>query len=163
LLVTRTTGTPVPEVEPNNVASNANVIVTPSSQIGVRSGSLVSPGAPDADWYSVTVPSRSLLHISADGDPERDGIGTDLIIDLIARDGVTILLTANSSTSGSAANPPAEGFGYVVPTAGTYYVRVHGPAGVSGTYALMVAACGADVPTLGIAQSGSKIELSWPA
>ena len=163
LLVTRTTGTPVPEVEPNDVASNANVIVTPTSRIGVRSGSLLSPGAPDVDWYSVTVPGRSLLHISADGDPERDGIGTDLIVDLIAPDGATILLTANSSASGSAADPPAEGFGYVVPAAGTYYVRVRGPAGVSGTYALMVAACGTDVPTLGISQTGSNLELSWPA
>jgi hypothetical protein len=165
LLVTRTTGAPVPEVEPNNVASNANPIVTPASQIGVRSGSLVSPAGPDVDWYSVTLPSRSLLHISADGDPERDGIGTDLIVDLIAPDGTTILLTANSSTTGSAVNPPAEGFGYVVPAAGTYYVRVRAAAGAGGTYALMVAACGTDYPTLAISQpaSGSNLELSWPA
>ena len=144
------------------MVSNANPIVTPTSGIGVRSGS-IGPDLGDEDWYAVTVPSRSLLHISADGDPERDGIGTDLILDLFGTDGLTLLQSANSSKAGIPGDPPAEAFGYVVSKPGTYYVRVRGAAGVTGTYWLTVASCGAAVPTLRLAHAGNDFELSWPA
>jgi hypothetical protein len=50
-----------------------------------------------------------------------------------------------------------------ITTACTYYVRVHGPVGATGTYALMVAASGTGVPSLEISQAGTNLELSWPA
>src|SRR5262249_13592629 len=128
--------TPVPEVETNNTSDTANPIVAVGSAVGLRSGSIGTPG--DVDFYSVAAVGGSTLHISADADPERDGIGTDLRVDLLSTNGSTLLFSANSSTSGSVADPAAEAFCYVVPFTGTYFVRVqHATAGI-GTYHLMV-------------------------
>jgi hypothetical protein len=131
-----TTTTPTPETESNNTSATATPIVTVGSAVGVRSGSIGTPG--DVDFYSVAAVAGNTLHISADADPERDGIGTDLRVDLLGTNGSTVLFSANSSTVGSPADPAAEAFCYVVPTAGTYFVRVqHAGTGI-GTYHLMV-------------------------
>ena len=79
------------------------------------------------------------MNIAADGDPERDGTGVDLVVDLIAPDGSTVLFSADSAGAGGPGNPPGEGFCFVVPSSGIYYVRVTGYGGGMGNYDLMVA------------------------
>jgi len=49
-------------------------------------------------------------------------------------------LTANSSGGGQP-DAAAEGFGFIVASNGTYYVRVREASGQTGSYHLMVAAC----------------------
>jgi len=136
LLLTVTTSISA-ESEPNNTNTTANPIVTPAAPIGVRSGFLHTN---DVDYYSVTVSGRSLLHISADSDPERDGASDNILVDLIGPSGSTVYLTADSSTGGQP-DAAAEGFGFIVASSGTYYVRVREASGQTGSYHLMVAAC----------------------
>lgn len=124
---------PHPEEEPNNATDIANPI------LGRRTGAIDYPD--DVDYYKVIASAGQVLTIIADGDPERDGIGTDLVVSLIAPDFFTVLFSANSSANGSATNPPAEGFCYTVPASGTYYIGVaHFNQGGTGTYDLMVGA-----------------------
>ena len=75
------------------------------------------------------------------------------------------MFAANSSTTISAGNPwLAEGFDYIAPAAGTYFVRVRGATGVTGTYHLLVAACALPTPAVSIAAgSGTGLIVSWPA
>lgn len=136
LLLTVTTNLTA-ESEPNDAAATANPIVIPATPIGVRSGFLSTN---DVDYYSVTVSGRSLLHISADSDPERDGASHNILVDLIGPSGSTVYLTANSSGGGQP-DAAAEGFGFLVASSGRYYVRVREASGKTGTYHLMVAAC----------------------
>jgi len=143
LFVTVTTSS-TPESEPNNTAATANPLVTALSPIGVRAAGITPAG--DVDFYSVTVTAPATLFISADGDPERDGIGTDVVLDLIAPDGTTVLLHVDNTDNVGLPPPPAEGFCFNISTAGTYFVRVSGFTSsmitTTGTYALMVAALG---------------------
>jgi hypothetical protein len=149
------------ESEPNDTAPSATPIVRPAAPTGVRSGFL---GMKDMDYYAVTVSGRSLLHISADADPERDGSNPNLIVDLITRDGSTVLFSADSSLA-SQPDAPAEGFGFVVASNGTYYVRVWEATGQTGSYHLMVAACALpELPRLGLSTvRPSAFSVSWPA
>ena len=130
------------EVEPNNTSITANPIVTSGSPIGVRNSAIGVIG--DVDYYSVDAIAGSTLFISADGDPERNG-GTDVVVDLLQPNGSTIISIDNSDNVGFPA-PPAESFCYAVPVSGTYFVRVSGFTSATkmstGTYSLMVAACG---------------------
>jgi len=139
LYVTVTTGTTGADTEPNNSAATAQPLF--------GGGSAVSPGqlSPDGDedFYSIQVTSPGTYSLVADGDPERDGTGTDLVLDLFETDGTTLLLSIDSSITGSLANPAAEGAAYSLAAVGTYYVRVRNfSATGTGTYTLMVA--GAD-------------------
>jgi hypothetical protein len=147
LFVTVTTSSTA-ESEPNDTAATANTLVTPFSPIGVRTGAITPAG--DADFYSVTVNVPATFQISADADPLRDGVGTDLVLDFIAPDGTTVLFTADQSNPGTTP-PQAESFCFIV-NPGTYYVRVTGfsqsKLPVTGPYSIMVAACGvAAAPT----------------
>ena len=63
----------------------ANPIVTAGSPVGVRTAEINPLG--DVDYYSVVAGAGSSLYISADGDPERNVTGTDIVIDVIAPDG----------------------------------------------------------------------------
>lgn len=131
------------EVEPNNTSATANPIVTSGSPIGVRNASIGVVG--DADFYSVDAVAGSTLFISADGDPERNG-GTDIVVDLIQPNGSTVIISIDNSDNVGFPAPPAESFCYDVPVSGTYFVRVTGFTNANkmttGTYSLMVAACG---------------------
>jgi hypothetical protein len=131
------------EVEPNNTSATANPIVTSVSPIGVRNSAIGVVG--DADYYSVDAVAGSTLFISADGDPERNG-GTDIVVDLIQPDGTTVIISVDNSDNVGFPAPPAESFCYNVPVSGTYFVRVTGFTSATklttGTYSLMVAACG---------------------
>jgi Bacterial pre-peptidase C-terminal domain len=143
LLVVVTTSATA-EFEPNNTSITANPIVTSGSPIGVRN-SAISP-AGDVDYYSVDATAGSTLFISADGDPERDGVGTDVVVDLLQPDGSTVIISVDNSDNVGFPAPPAEAFCYAVPVSGTYFVRVSGFTSskitTTGTYSLMVAACG---------------------
>lgn len=131
------------EAEPNNTSGTANPIVTSGSPIGVRNASIGVVG--DADFYSVDAVAGSTLFISADGDPERNG-GTDIVVDLIQPNGSTVIISIDNSDNVGFPAPPAESFCYAVPVSGTYFVRVTGFTNANkmttGTYSLMVAACG---------------------
>jgi len=143
LLVTVTTGSTA-ETEPNNTSATANSIATSGAPIGVRTGNITTPT--DVDVYSVFAPAGSTLFISGDGDPERNGVGTDIVLDLLAPDGTTVLLSVDNSDNVGLPAPPAESFCFNITTTGTYFVRVRGFQSVkittTGTYALMVAVCG---------------------
>lgn len=130
LFVRVTTGGSTPEVEPNNTTGTANAG-------GLNSGSIGTAG--DVDYFSITAEAGSRVYINVDGDPERDGTGTDLVVTF--RDATdTSILNMDSSITGSLANPAGEGGNYTITATGTYYVRVahFDPAG-TGTYDLMVA------------------------
>lgn len=149
------TGSSTAESEPNDTAATANSLVTPLSPIGVRTASIGTVG--DADYYSVTVNEPATFFIDVDADPTRaslsGGAGTDVVVQLIAQDGSTVLFTADNSIDGVTTEPPpAESFCFTIATPGTYFVRVTGfdrsKLPVTGPYTIMVAACGvAPVPT----------------
>jgi len=143
LFVTVTTSSTA-ESEPNNTAATANPLVTAVSPIGVRTASITPAG--DVDFYSVAVTAPATLFVSGDGDPERDGVGTDIVLDLIAPDGTTVLLHVDNTDNVGLPPPPAESFCFTISTPGTYFIRVSGFTSsmitTTGTYALMVAACG---------------------
>jgi hypothetical protein len=131
------------ESEPNDTSASANALVTAGTPIAVRNGNITT--TTDVDVYSVFAPAGSTLFISADGDPERNG-GTDIVVDLLAPDGTTVLLSIDNSDNVGLPAPPAESFCFNIATAGTYFVRVRGFQSVkittTGTYSLMVAALG---------------------
>ncbi len=137
LLVAITTTAATPETEPNDTAATANNFVPTGTAIGLASGAINVAG--DKDYYAINATAGSTIFVNADGDPERDGIGTDMVLEL--RDSSTaLLLSADSSITGSVANPAAEDFCYLIPTTGIYYVNVrHFSATGTGTYKLMVA------------------------
>jgi hypothetical protein len=163
LLLTVTSGSIAAEWEPNNTAATATPIVTLEAPIGVRTGFL---NTNDMDYYAFTVPGRSLIHISADSDPERNGANHNLIVDLIGRDGTSVGFTANSSHDGQP-DPAAEGFGFMVSRDGTNtcYVRVREATGQTGTYRLMVGVCPlASAPQIQAVRLSSTVcKVSWAA
>jgi hypothetical protein len=142
LFVTLTNVAATPEVEANNTAATANSIVTAGTPIGLASGAIGVAG--DSDYYSVVAAVGNIVYFNVDADPERDGTGTDLVVEL--RDPADVLLlSVDSSITGSLANPAAEGANFTITTAGTYFVRVrHFSATGTGTYHVMVSACSGD-------------------
>jgi hypothetical protein len=128
LFVSLTNVAATAEVEANDTAATANVANSPA----LRAGSIGVAG--DVDYYSVSANAGDTIFFPVDGDPERDGTGTDLVVEF--RDPAdAILLSVDSSMTGSLANPAAEGANYTVSTAGTYFVKVrHFSAVGTGTY-----------------------------
>ena len=143
LFVARSQATAAPERESNDTAATAMLMTRPISLVRAAINA-----AGDSDYYSVTLAVGNILYFSADADPERDGTGTDLVVEL--RDPADVLLaTIDSSITGSLANPAAETGSFTIGTAGTYYVRVrHFSAGGTGTYDLLtgVGSGDAEVP-----------------
>ena len=145
------------EVELNNTIATANPITTAGSLVGVRDAAISPLG--DVDVYSVVVPVGSTtLFISADQDPDRNLSGTDVVVELIAPDGTTVLRTLDFTDSGGFPAPGGESFCFDLATAGTYYVRISGAAAksVTGSYSLMVAVFGVPVtptPTATVTQT----------
>lgn len=141
LLVVTTTS--AAESEPNDTSATANALVTAGTPIAVRNGNITT--TTDVDVYSVFAPAGSTLFISGDGDPERNG-GTDIVVDLLAPDGTTVLISVDNSDNVGLPAPPAESFCFNIGTTGTYFVRVRGfqssQITTTGTYSLMVAAFG---------------------
>jgi len=142
LFVTLTNVAPTAEVEANNTAATANSLVAAGTPIGLRSGAIGSAG--DADYYSCAVTAGNILYVNVDADPERDGTGTDLVVEF--RDPADVLLlSVDSSITGSVSNPAAEGANFTIGTSGTYFIRVrHFSATGTGTYHIMASACSSD-------------------
>jgi hypothetical protein len=135
LLVTMTTGETAAEVEPNQTELDPNLFDAP---VGLRSAN-ISPAA-DVDFFSVFADVGDTILFSADADPERDGTGTDLVLELRAPDTAELLLSVDSSITGSLPNPAAEVGNFTVLTAGVYFVKVrHFSVTGEGSYDLMVA------------------------
>lgn len=101
LMVAVTNVAPEAEIEPNDTPPGQLVYSAPVL------GSLSS--ALDVDWYDVTVLDFGIPFVVVDGDPERDGSGTDVVLrfdDLIPAG----TIVTDSSGPGGPGNPPAEGF-----------------------------------------------------
>jgi hypothetical protein len=134
IFLAQTFRNPVGEGEANNTAGTAQAAPncgTPvNAQIGV---------ANDLDYYSVPLTAGQTVMVAVDDDPERDGPGTDLVVEL--RDPAdALLLSADSSITGSTTNPAAEGYTFTVGAAGTYFVRVrHFSATGTGSYQILIA------------------------
>jgi hypothetical protein len=120
LMVAVINGAPQAEMEPNDTPPGQ-----PSGFNTPILGSLSSEL--DVDWYQVNVLDFGIPFVLVDGDPERDGTGTDVVLrfDNFVPLGTT---TTDSSAAGSPGNPPAEGFAIE----GLGYVRVSGTG--PGTY-----------------------------
>jgi FG-GAP-like repeat/Bacterial pre-peptidase C-terminal domain len=138
LLVALTTVSPTPEIEPDDTLVQSNPVA--ASSVGLWSGNISV--AADVDFYSVFASAGETVFISADADPDRDGAGTDLVVEFIAPDG-TLLLSIDSSITGDVDNPAAESANFKVLTEGTYFVKVrHFSATGTGSYHLMLARIG---------------------
>jgi hypothetical protein len=137
LFVVNTTATAVAEVEGNNTAASANVGVPVSGSLGLHSGAVT---AGDFDYYSVAATAGSIVYFAVDGDPERDGTGTDVVVELRSPADVLLIAVDSEITGGSLADPSAEGANFTILSDGVYYVRVrHFNAVGTGTYHLMTA------------------------
>lgn len=137
VFVVTTNVAPIAEVEANNTAATANPLVAGAGQTGLSSGAIT---AGDSDYYSVTASVGSIIYFNVDADPERDGTGTDLVVELRSP-ADALLLSIDSSITGSLANPAAEGGNFTIATAGTYFVRVrHFSVTGTGTYHIMTTA-----------------------
>jgi len=118
LLIAVTTAAPMPEIEPNDVPP-----CPPASTIVL--GSLSS--AADVDCYHVAILDNGFPFVVVDGDPERDGIGTDITLRFEGFFPLETIVT-DSSRAGDASNPPGEGF--AIMNLGTVFITGTGP----GTY-----------------------------
>ncbi len=118
------TGTPAPEVEPNDTTLTPQAL--PAS--GWVAGSTSSTS--DLDFYSVTLNAGDTLFASVDRDPERDA--TDTALALLLLQGATVLLSAGDA---AASGPDSIALFATVSTSGTYLLRVDGN---TGTYHLSV-------------------------
>lgn len=117
------------EVEVNNTVGQA----TPVNTVTHYASSLSGPG--DADFFSVqTLGAGNILFITLDGDPERDGVSTNVKLDVFDTDGSTLLVSVNSAGPPVAPEPQGEGVCLRVYKSGTFYARVTSAAGGSGTY-----------------------------
>jgi FG-GAP-like repeat/FG-GAP repeat len=121
-----------PEVEPNDTPATANpIVVAGVPNGGFRSGAISPAG--DVDVYSVDARAGDLIYALADGDPEHDASVTDLVVELIAPDGVTVLLTTHAPPTSDSGDLPFVGLTSRVQTTGTHYVRVRHFDTVTGT------------------------------
>jgi len=104
LLIGVTAFGPLPESEPNDCPPGGSGIPPLGPLI---LGSLSS--ATDVDCYNFTLLDGGFPLVVVDGDPERDGIATDVTLNYFSIGGSPTIVT-DSSGSGGPANPPAEGF-----------------------------------------------------
>lgn len=117
LFVSLTNVAATAEVEANDTAATANVANSPA----LRSGSIGVLG--DADYYSVSANAGDTIFFQADADPDRDGNGSDLVVEFRSP-ADAVLLTVDSSITGDLTDPAAEGANYTVTAAGTYFIKV---------------------------------------
>ncbi len=92
------------------------------SPLGLRSAAI--GGAGDVDYYSFTASAGSVVFFSTDGDPERDGAGTDLVVEVRNSADVVLALGGFGLYPGSLADPAAEGANFIIPADGEYFLRV---------------------------------------
>jgi len=128
LLLGVTTAAPMAEIEPNDCPPGGPASVGLAG--GVQSGSLSGPG--DSDCYNINILDVGIPFIVVDGDPERDGVGTDVALRFVTVGGA-LAIDADSSGTGSLVNSPAEGFALFT-NMGLVRITGSGP----GTYTLAV-------------------------
>lgn len=134
VVVTTAATTTLTETEPNDTGATGNAFLTTAQTTAIMNGT-VANGA--VDFYTVTVNANDTLYVNLDGDPERDGTGTDVALALRNAAGATpSLVNSDSINAGSVDDPPAEDFSFTFATGGTYTLRVAGFGG-QGTYSLM--------------------------
>lgn len=132
--------------EPINTETESNDSIETADQLiaGIQSfqvsGSIGTPT--DVDFYSVQLLAAGMVFISLDGDPDRTGANTlDGTIQLFGTGGTPELMTPQVD-SGPGGPGNSEAFAYLVPAAGTYYVRVAGNGIESGrSYRIKAATC----------------------
>ncbi len=135
-------GSPTPEVEPNDTPATANPL--PAS--GWVSGTRNPAAATEQDWYSMTLNAGDTVFLSLDLDPERDSVTWNgrLGIALFGDAGNQILVVDDAGTGDVSPNPniPSEALFMTVKDAGTYYAFVDSASaavgGPTATYNLSV-------------------------
>jgi subtilisin-like proprotein convertase family protein len=130
LYMATASGTPTPEVEPNDTTATAN----PLPANGYVSGMITTTTVAAFDLYSFTANAGDTIFLDVDADPERDGTDTSL------QAGIGLfnnnLLVHNDAGS---AGPDAEAAFQTVRQSGTYYALVTGTgAGNLGSYRMKV-------------------------
>ncbi len=131
-----------PEQEPNDTPAQAMLFPN-----GAIDGSLSSAG--DVDYYRLDLLDGGFPFVAVDGDPERDGVGTDTIVEWVdyfsPSASPPALMTVDSSGASGSPSPPAEGA--LVNSTYPQMVRIKGPA--AGTYRVGVSWSGyCPVPVL---------------
>lgn len=137
---------------PSPSASNAYNLIAPVEPTNVVSSSLT---AGNEIWYKVQGRASDSLFVSLRGD------AVDLDIALVDSDGTTVIQTYDSDSS----IPKSEGFCFVLPTSGLYFLKVFDAGGVDGgSFSLMAStfnsdgSCTLKSETLG--QIGSQSEFN---
>jgi hypothetical protein len=135
------------EGEPNGSMELATPLVTSASPIAARNAAIADSSDEDfndddIDYYSIAATVGDVLFVSADGDPNRDGVQTDVAFDILDATGRLLLEVANhgDGPAGTEAGFIGEGATLTVAT-NPVYVRVHGTSSLSeGSYRIMAAA-----------------------
>lgn len=119
-----------PEFEPNDLPTNA----FPTQ--GAVDATLSSPS--DVDYYDLNLLDAGYPMVMVDGDPERDGGGTDTVIEWVSPSSPSptppALMVVDSSGALGSPAPPAEGA--LIQDFQWQRVRITGPA--AGTYRVAV-------------------------
>jgi hypothetical protein len=102
LLAAAHTSPPEPELEPNDTIPQ---LVFGAPILGSFSS------AADVDMYNASILDFGVPFVVVDGDPERDGVGSDVLLHVENQFPQGIVDT-DSSGAGSAGNPPAEGLAF---------------------------------------------------
>ena len=136
IVVTNAATTTFSETEPNDTAATANAFLSAAQTTAIVNGTCATNAI---DFYTVTANAGDLLYVNLDGDPERNGTGTDVALSLRDSLGTTVFVTSDSSNGGTGPNPPSENFSFLFTTSGTFTLRVFGFGGTDPnvTYSLM--------------------------
>jgi len=134
------------ETEPNGDMASATPLVTSTSPIAARNAAIADTNDEDfndddVDYYSIATTIGDTIFVSADGDPNRDGVQTDIAFDILDATGRLLLEIANhgDGPGGSGAGFIGEGATLTVAT-NPVYVRVYGTSSLSeGSYRIMAA------------------------
>jgi uncharacterized repeat protein (TIGR01451 family) len=134
-------GSPTPEVEPNDTPATA----TPLPANGWVSGTRDPAAATEQDWYSMTLNAGDTVYLGLDLDPERDGVVWNGRLGVaLFGDAGNLILVVDDAGAAETPNPtiPSEATFFTVKTAGTYYAFVDSASaavgGPTATYNLSV-------------------------
>jgi subtilisin-like proprotein convertase family protein len=107
------------EIEPNNSVAAAQVL----TGTNIKIQGYIQPGT-DNDYYAITAAAGDRLYTATQTSLSSGGSGLtgDGTIEVIATDGTTVLELDNDDGSFAATAPSVAGL--VLPTAGTYYIRM---------------------------------------
>jgi len=132
------------ESEDNNTRAVADTLTDATTRVGVILGridswpstSFANPD-PDPDYYSIVANPGEVIFVALDGDPERDGVGTNVNFDLYRSGSLKAVISGRSSANDP---KPGEGLSFTATSSQKYFVRVsRSSPGVNGTYSVMAA------------------------